>query len=233
MCHDTGMRLVPVLALVLSSACGGAAQQPLSGPVTPAPTTVDEEARREPPLPIETGQPAGQNPLPETSAAPPPPPGQPWGMAVERKRVPKIYLTEHGQAENKATCPLLVLTDLGDEGTGARPRRASFAGGWAIAYDKAGLPGTDKTGADCKTCGRSAFGVAGTGVAPDEGGPEWPKQLRWEDGSLAGYGPEGGTGPKSLAYVRVANAGCLYNVWSTLGEEHLALLLRGLRRVGD
>ena len=51
------------------------------------------------------------------------------------------------------------------------------------------------------------------------------------DGSTAGYGPEGGTGPAQLAYLRIAGQGCLYNVWSRLGRAHLEQLLGALRFV--
>ena len=52
-----------------------------------------------------------------------------------------------------------------------------------------------------------------------------------EHGSKAGYGREGGTGPRSLAFVEAADAGCLYNVWSAVGEAHLLGLIESLRRV--
>ena len=79
---------------------------------------------------------------------------------------------------------------------------------------------------------RSAFGVAGTGVeAADASYDAWPFRREWSDGSTAGYGPEGGTGPNQLAYVRIATPGCLYNVWSRLGVAHLEHLLAALRFV--
>jgi hypothetical protein len=79
---------------------------------------------------------------------------------------------------------------------------------------------------------RSAFGVAGTGVdAADPSYSEWPYSRVWNDGSSAGYGPEGGTGPNQLAYLRIAGQDCLYNVWSRLGRDHLEDLLENLRFV--
>ena len=79
---------------------------------------------------------------------------------------------------------------------------------------------------------RSAFGVAGTGVEPGPGTyDDWPHRVRWRDGSEAGYGPEGGTGPNQLAYLRVPGQRCLYNVWSALGRSHLEALLERLRFV--
>jgi hypothetical protein len=89
----------------------------------------------------------------------------------------------------------------------------------------------------CATCGRGAFGVAGTGSAGDT--PQqikaltdvWPNIREWADGSRAGFGPEGGRGPKQLAYLYIEGQGCLYNVWSSVGPEHLDLLLSHLRFV--
>lgn len=80
---------------------------------------------------------------------------------------------------------------------------------------------------------RSAFGIAGTGVnAADSTYSDWSFHREWADGSRAGYGPEGGgAGPKQLAYLRIAGQGCLYNVWSLLGREHLEHLLESIRPV--
>ena len=66
---------------------------------------------------------------------------------------------------------------------------------------------------------------------PDDSYSDWPHLLRWLDGSTAGYGPEGGTGPNQLAYLRIPGQQCLYNVWSNLGPEHLVQLLERLRFV--
>lgn len=98
------------------------------------------------------------------------------------------------------------------------PRPAQFGGGWAVAYDLPGL--------------RSAFGVAGTGAsASGDTYHDWPHRQAWADGSSAGYGPEGGEGPKQLAYLKIEGQQCLYNVWSQLGTPHLEHLLRHLRFV--
>jgi hypothetical protein len=51
------------------------------------------------------------------------------------------------------------------------------------------------------------------------------------DGSRVGYGPEGGTGPNWLAYVRIPGQDCLYNVWSRQGRAQLEQLLAQLRFV--
>lgn len=163
----------------------------------------------------------GGAPPPESGPAGPPasvPPAAPWaGDPLAPAEVPAVYLAEWQQAENRATCALIAPSDLG-AGQGATPRAATFSGGWAVAYDQPDL--------------RSAFGVAGTGVNADGASyDEWPHSREWADGSTAGYGPEGGSGPNQLAYLRIAGQGCLYNVWSRVGVEHLEFLLEHLRFV--
>lgn len=77
-----------------------------------------------------------------------------------------------------------------------------------------------------------AVGVAGTGTSPGATTFDaWPNRRQWADGSSPGWGPEGGSGPNQLAYLRIAGQSCLYNVWSRLGEEHLSTLLLQLRFV--
>ena len=155
-------------------------------------------------------------PWPNPPAEPTPAPPAPWS-ATALEDVPRAYRDAWSGAENRATCALLAFRPAGVDAR-ATPRPASFSGGWGVAYDLPGL--------------RSAFGVAGTGVEP---GPDtyddWPHRTRWADGSVAGYGPEGGSGPRQLAYLRVAGERCLYNVWSRLGVDHLERLLSELRFV--
>lgn len=157
---------------------------------------------------------AAQTEPPRPGAAPPAPWGEPRLAAAA---VPQPYLTAWSRAENRGRCALIAFADLG-EGSGAAARTATFSGGWGVAYD---LPQQ-----------RSAFGVAGAGVeAADPAYDEWPHTRTWEDGSTAGYGPEGGSGPNQLAYLRITGQGCLYNVWSRLGRGHLEGLLDALRFV--
>jgi hypothetical protein len=131
--------------------------------------------------------------------------------------VPSVYRAEWQKAENRSTCALVAFADTGDPGRGATPRRATFSGGWAVAWD---LPSQ-----------RSAFGIAGTGTAWTSDTYQWPDTIAWSDGSKATWGLEGGSGPRHLAYVSIAGQGCLYNVWSSLGEDHLQYLLRQMRFV--
>lgn len=142
----------------------------------------------------------------------------PWSAArLASASVPSVYRSEWRKSENRATCALLVPASLG-AGADATPRAAMFSGGWAVAYDR---PGT-----------RSVFGIAGSGTTPDSTTYDaWPQKIRWADGSSVGYGPEGGTGPNQLAYLRVNGQQCLYNVWSRLGVAHLEYLISQLRFV--
>jgi hypothetical protein len=159
-------------------------------------------------------------------------PDAPWSApALAPASVPPVFLDVWRAAENRNRCALLVPTSLG-QGAGATSRKATFSGGWAVAFDKPGLPGTDSRGNPCATCGRSAFGIAGTGTEHDSSTYDaWPHRVAWADGSSAGYGPEGGEGPRFLAYLRVEGQPCLYNVWSAVGKEHVETLLDGLRFV--
>jgi hypothetical protein len=142
----------------------------------------------------------------------------PWSAEkLAAADVPAQYVQEWRKADNRATCaPLAPLPAFVD--ADAKPRRANFSGGWAVAYDRPG--------------DRSAFGVAGAGV--EAGGDTydgWEGHVAWADGSHAGYGLEGGTGPSHLAFLQVEGQGCLYNVWSHRGEAHLVALLQALRFV--
>jgi hypothetical protein len=143
----------------------------------------------------------------------------PWRAApIARAAVPIVYVEQWTKAENRATCAIVAFRTLGKQGTSAKPRAATFSGGWAVAYDFPDI--------------RSAFGVAGAGVKAD--GPsydQWPYAHEWSDGSKVEYGPEGGQGPNQLAYLRIQGQDCLYNVWSRLGKDHLEELIRELRFV--
>jgi len=134
--------------------------------------------------------------------------------------VPAVYVTAWRAAANRQHCALLAPARLPSDVTGeARPRAATFSGGWGVAYD---LPSE-----------RSAFGVAGTGASGWSGDvyDQWPERRTYADGSRVGYGPEGGTGPNWLAYVRIPGQDCLYNVWSRQGQAQLERLLAELRFV--
>lgn len=179
------------MLLLILAACGGAPTQATRAPIP------------------STGGP------PDPSLNPATPPAPPWQQAaLDRDDVPAVFIEAWRKADNRGHCAVIAPASVGM--TAAAPRRATFGGGWGVAYDLPDL--------------RSAFGIAGTGVnAADPSYSEWPYSRRWSDGSSAGYGPEGGTGPNQLAYLRITGQGCLYNVWSRLGREHLEQLLDQLR----
>ena len=154
-----------------------------------------------------------------TTTTPLPANRPPWSApALARTDVAATYGTQWDKAENRSTCALIAPRTVGTEGSNATPRAATFSGGWAVAYDLPDL--------------RSAFGVAGTGVSEDGASyDKWPHSEVWDDGSRVEYGPEGGTGPNELAYLRIEGQDCLYNIWSRLGREHLEQLIHELRFV--
>lgn len=164
--------------------------------------------------------PASDSPVPAATPSPTPVPA-PWSApALGASAVPAIYVQVWRQAENRASCALLAPERLDPAlQQAATLRAATFSGGWAVAYD---LPNA-----------RSAFGVAGTGARAWDAGvfDEWPHRRVLADGSRVGYGPEGGGTPNWLAYVRIPQQECLYNVWSRRGREHLEELLGQLRFV--
>lgn len=147
----------------------------------------------------------------------------------------RLALAQWRKAENRMSCaPLRLRTTAGATGT---PRAARFSGGWAVAWDQ-----KDK---------RSAFGLAGTAVLPEDSASpdeqreplarQWPHVRALDQlpqPAFAGYGIEGarafpvgnpeGYGLNTLAYVRIGGQACTYNVWSRLGRAHLEALLDAL-----
>ncbi|HYW09461.1 MAG TPA: hypothetical protein VE913_21045 [Longimicrobium sp.] len=170
------------------------------------------------PVEVPAAAPAPANTPAMPAPAPPALPPAPWrGSPLATGPAATVALAQWRRAENRATCAPLAPASLGAR-TAAVPRAASFSGGWAVAFD---LPEM-----------RGAFGVAGTGtLASAPSYDAWPHRRAWADGSSAGYGPEGGTGPSQLAYLRIQGQECLYNVWSRLGREQLETLLEQLRFV--
>lgn len=140
-----------------------------------------------------------------------------------------MFITEWKKAENRATCAPVAFVHGGSI-EGAKPRRANFYGGWAVAYDKAGLPGNSPSGEHCDTCGRSAYGIAGAGVAvSSEDFGNHTEERMYRDGNRAGWGAS--TGGGWLADVLIAGQQCLYQVWSNVSEEHLESLIEEMRIV--
>ncbi|NOY90925.1 MAG: hypothetical protein GXP55_06900 [Deltaproteobacteria bacterium] len=158
-------------------------------------------------------------------------PQAPWAAPRISADADQAGLVEAwSQAENSSTCaPLSLSADaIGD----AHARASSLAGGWAIEFDQRGAPGVRANGASCARCGRGAFGIAGTGMSPDEvfdledGADVTPT---FSDGSMVELAAvEEGVASATLT---VQGQGCVYQVWSFLGQDHLDALLAHLRFV--
>lgn len=222
----TSHHILPGLGLLLA-ACGSAPRE--DGP----PATATSGARPDAAPGVIPG-PAGSGGTPPTARGDPAAtrPAAPGAIAAV------LIRREWARAANRDRCaPLGFGSDGGGQGTA---RRASFSGGWAVAFDRPGL--------------RSAYGIAGAGLLPQDDAPpaEQRRRLRsqWPyfmvlDGlpqpAFAGFGVEGatryppgnasGNGLNSLAYVRVGGQSCTYNVWSRLGRAHLEVLLDSLQPV--
>jgi hypothetical protein len=161
----------------------------------------------------------------------------PWSAtALPESAVPRHLVLDWASAENQSWCSALYPADAGVLGANGESRSADFSGGWAVAWDLPDGPGRDAADGYCADCGRSAYGVAGAGLTGTEDDLTiWPNRIGWDDGSLAGFGLEGpddpGPGAPVLGYMVIEGQGCLYNVWSFLGEDHLLELLDSLRFV--
>ena len=184
--------------------------------------------------------PADEPGIPEATTTTIPADGKaPWSAAsLAADAVPTVVADTWSAADNRDECAALFPADPGALAGDAALHDRYFGGGWGLAWDLPSGPGRwDPGGEYCADCGREAFGVAGTGG--DATGTEdaiWPNRLAWADGSHAGYGyeglsPTGGAGEPLLAYLFIDGQGCMYNVWSYLGEEHLLALIEQLRFV--
>jgi|GEM_PF-2037109 len=159
-------------------------------------------------------------------------PAAPWTSApLAARDAPRSILTAWRQAENREWCAPMAPGSMG-AASGARGRASRVAGGWVVEFDRSGLPGVDRQGNECDTCGRSVFGIAGTSMAPEEllGDGETPPTF--SDGSHAIIEVSDGDGESvASATFTVAGQGCVYEVWSFLGPEHLEELVSSLRFV--
>ena len=224
--------LYPLMLGLALSACGQDSQPPaapIEGPATAAAAAPSSAS-----IPAEIpASAADDNGAAPAQLGPPPDNALPAPAMAQANR---LIRREWARAENRAACA--PVTFASTAGATASPRRAAFAGGWAAAFDQPGL--------------RSAFGIAGTGLIPQDEAPPAAQRRRLKDQwpyfsvlpglprpSFAGYGIEGarpyssanpgGKGVNSLAYVRIGGQRCTYNVWSRLGRAHLEALLDGLR----
>ena len=157
-------------------------------------------------------------------------PAAPWsGPPMTAGEAPRALMNAWRGADNRSSCAPIAPRAMG-AADGARARSSRVAGGWAVEFDRAGLPGVDRDGNECDTCGRSVFGIAGTSMAPEE--LIESMSPAYSDGSHTLVEISDGDG-ESVASVTftVAGQGCVYEVWSFLGPDHLSELVNGLRFV--
>ncbi|MBN2113345.1 MAG: GerMN domain-containing protein [Acidimicrobiia bacterium] len=164
----------------------------------------------------------------------------PWAAApLAADTVPALVGQTWAAAEHGDRCAVLYPADPGSLASGAALHERYFGGDWGLAWDLPSGPGRWVPGGDyCADCGREAFGIGGTyfeGLDYTEDAI-WSHRLAWTDGSHGGYGYEGlaatgSAGEPLLAYLFLEGRGCLYNVWSYLGEDHLLQLISQLRFV--
>jgi hypothetical protein len=161
-------------------------------------------------------------------------PVAPWAAApLGSSEVPAPLLAAWERAENREWCAPIAPRDLG-AADGAVARSTELASGWAVEFDRRGLPGVGRDGGRCERCGRGVFGIAGTAMTPDalidaESDARLPP-ASFSDGSHAEI-EIGESESVAAATITVSGQGCVYQVWSFLGQEHLEGLVRELRRV--
>lgn len=163
-------------------------------------------------------------------------PVAPWSAApLPSTDVPAPLLAAWARAENRATCAPLAPGSMG-RADGAEARVSSLVeGGWAVEFDRRGMPGMSADGEGCARCGRGVFGIAGTRMSPDEIVTESDEAdvptPSFADGSHLAMEEPGEGETVAAATLAVRGQGCVYQVWSFLGPDHLRELVGGLRMV--
>ena len=220
------------LSLALSG-CAGAAAIPASQATTPsavvtAAATFESPAPREAAIAVETPAVAqlDMSTLPEA----------PWASApLAARDAPAQILEAWESAENRGWCAPIAPRTMG-AAAGARARTSRLYGGWAVEFDRRGLPGLDRDGNPCEHCGRGVFGIAGTSMSPDQlvdaDGEQTVLVPSYRDGSHSEIEVNEADGENvAAASITVVGQGCVYEVWSFLGADHVAALVNELRLV--
>jgi hypothetical protein len=204
-------------------ACAGAHGRPPAAEPADRPAEGRALETRAPPETVQSfgplGGAAGETSSPETRTAAPATLDAPaWGGArIAAANAPTVAVQAWSRAPNRDRCALLVPATLA-AGEGARPRAARERGGWRVSWDQPGR--------------RDVFGIAGTAaeVAASEA-PGLVLHREWSDGSRAVYGRQATEGDLYVAQLQVEGQGCVYQLWSHLGRDHLEHLLEHLQRV--
>ncbi|HHH27860.1 MAG TPA: hypothetical protein ENK57_05895 [Polyangiaceae bacterium] len=162
-------------------------------------------------------------------------PSAPWeAEPVQTDEVPGALLRAWSIADNRGECAPIVPAAMG-AAEGAHARVSEMVeGGWAVEYDHRGLPGLAANGNACANCGRGVFGIAGTAMSPDtlagESTLDVPEPSFADGSHLEVEAPADGE-TVAAAMITLRGQGCVYQVWSFLGEDHVRELVDGLRRV--
>lgn len=217
-------------AALMGLGCGGARGEASTSSVALTSATPmaelsvgDEESR--------TMQASEAAPVADASALP----ASPWSDApLGTEVVPTPILSAWAHAENRAQCAPIAPRALG-AGEGARARVGELEGGWAVEFDRRGMPGVGRDGEPCARCGRGVFGIAGTNLTPEdlvteESDADVPPPS-FADGSSLSIEPPLEGEQVAAATLTVRGQGCVYQVWSFLGEEHVRELVSSLRLV--
>ena len=153
-------------------------------------------------------------------------PDAPWANdPIAMGAAPEAVMSAWAAAENREWCAPLVPAGV------TAARASALDGGWAIEIDQRGAPGIREDGQSCRRCGRAAFGIAGTSMPVDslnDMETDAAPSPTYADGSATIVSSEDGV---ASATISVGGQGCVYQVWSFLGEDHLNELIEGLRVV--
>jgi hypothetical protein len=215
-------------ALILLAACGGATTT-TAGTMAESPT-YESSPLASVDVDIENGELPGAWNDPSHEA--------PWSAEpVSSDQAPDELLAAWRGADNREQCAPLAPTSYLE---GARIRRASYDGGWAVEFDKRGMPGMTRNGRACTDCGRAAYGIAGTALEVDDEDPMEAEERTLSDGSRVRYelsvdeaDADDDSAVGSVATLKIRGQGCVYQVWSFSGDEHLQGLIEDLRFVEE
>lgn len=219
-------------AMVMWTGCGSAVDTARSDTAAVfAPLTIDEVvssgSEERPPSAAAEG--LAFEPAVESLRPLPPPP---WSdTPLDSDAVPAPLLRAWAHAANRAQCAPLAPSALG-AGEGARARTSELEGGWAVEFDRRGMPGLGADGEPCARCGRAVFGIAGTNLtAEDLAGEGDSVTPSFADGSQLLLEPPAEGEQVAAASLTVRGQDCVYQVWSFLGAEHVRELVSSLRLV--
>lgn len=226
------MRAKMIWAAVVTSlvGCGGSAMRaPVASAPVAAPALASTDAASEP----SSVRPAiEEEPQAIAELDPSTLPEAPWSEPpLTTHEVPPPILAAWERAENRDNCAPIAPRSFG-AAEGARARASELEGGWAVEFDRRGMRGVMRDGTLCEACGRGVFGLAGTAMSPEEiaGEHSDTPAPSFRDGSHAEL-EVSDSESIAAATITVAGEGCVYQVWSFLGQDHVEELVRELRRI--